>query len=118
MAITPEDLGHRLTQAREAAGLSQIQVANYLSVSRQSVSSLEQGHRPIDLPTLHRLMELYGVSLSWLVGDAKPTASTLRDGVAGYAPDLSTRDWKTISGVRRIAMNLNDLNQLLGVEDE
>lgn len=118
MTITPENIGRRLAQAREAVGLSQVQVADYLSVSRPSVLSLEQGHRPIDWPTLHRLMDLYGVDVSWLVSDAKPTAPALDDGVAGYAPDLSTRDWEMVSKVRRFAMNLNDLNQLLGVEDE
>lgn len=118
MTMTPENIGCRLAQAREAVGLSQVQVADYLSVSRPSVLSLEQGRRPIDWPTLHRLMDLYGIDVSWLVSDAKPTAPTLGDGVAGNAPDLSTRDWEMVSKVKRIAMNLNDLNQLLGTEGE
>ena len=118
MTMTPENIGCRLAQAREAVGLSQVQVADYLSVSRPSILSLEQGRRPIDWPTLHRLMDLYGIDVSWLVSDAKSPTHALDDGVAGNAPDLSTRDWEMVSKVKRIAMNLNDLNQLLGTEGE
>lgn len=121
MALTREGIGRRLAQAREGAGLSQIQVAEYLSMNRESVSYVENGHRPVDLPTLHRLTDLYGVSLSWILGeDESPdeTVPSLVDGIAFRAHDLSARDWETVSWVKRIAMNLNDLNQILDAGGE
>lgn len=121
MAMTREGIGRRLAQAREAASLSQTQVAEYLSMNRESVSYVEHGHRPVDLPTLHRLTDLYGVSLSWLLGeDEAPdeTVPALVDGIAFRTHDLSTRDWETVSWVKRIAMNLNDLNQILDAGGE
>ncbi len=116
MALTREEIGRRLAKAREAAGLSQIQVAEYLSMNRESVSYVEHGHRPVDLPTLHRLTDLYGVTLSWILGeDESPddTVSPVVNGIAFRAHDFSARDWETMSWVKRIAMNLNDLNQIL-----
>lgn len=116
VTLTREGIGRRLARAREAAGLSQIQVAEYLSVNRESVSYVENGHRPIDLPTLHRLTDLYGVSLSWFLDeDESPDepVPALVDGIAFRAHDLSARDWETVSWVKRIAMNLDDLNHIL-----
>ena len=43
MTVTTETLGRRLAEAREAAGLTQAQVGASLQVSREWVSSLEQG---------------------------------------------------------------------------
>lgn len=116
MALTKEDIGYRLARARETAGLSQVQVAEYLSTNRESVSSLEHGHRSIDLPTLHRLTDLYGIHLAWILGeDDSPveTEPALVNPLAVCAHDLSASDWKTVSWVQRIAMNLNDLNSIL-----
>jgi len=121
VTMTRECLGHRLAQAREAAHLSRTQVANSLAMTRESVSSVEHGHQPVDLPTLHRLTDLYGVSLSWLLGeDQAPdeTVPALVDGIAFCTHDLSPRDWETVNWVRRIAMNLSDLHQMLDVGEE
>lgn len=117
MTLTREDIGRRLARARQAAGLSQSQVAEYLSVNREAIASMENGHRPLDLPTLHRLTDLYGVSLSSFLSDDEPVPDHV-DGMAFCAHALSARDWETVSWVKRIAMNLDDLHQMLDAEGD
>lgn len=61
------ELGQRLRQAREQAGLSQGQVARKLGLHRPAVSEIEAGRRKVSAEEISRLAELYDVSLSWLV---------------------------------------------------
>lgn len=116
MALTREEIGRRLAQAREAVGLSQSRVAEYLSINCESVSRMENGHRHVDLPALHKLTDLYGVSLSRIFDDesSDDTMPAIVNHNAFRAHDLSVRDLETISWITRIAMNLDDLNKLSG----
>jgi len=40
------------------------------------------------------------------------------DGIAFRVHGLSAKDWETVSWVKRIAMNLSDLNQILDAGGE
>ena len=62
-------LGNRLRQAREAAGLSQEQVARTLGLPRPAVTEMENETRKVSAGELKDLTELYKVSLEWLTGD-------------------------------------------------
>lgn len=62
-----------LRRARKAAGLTQQQLADRLHVTRQSVSSWELGRTEPDFETAGRLAEIFGTSVSSLLGeDEKP----------------------------------------------
>ena len=62
-------LGTRLRQARDAAGLSQEQVARLLGLPRPAVTEMENETRKVSAGELKELAELYKVSLEWLAGD-------------------------------------------------
>ena len=62
-------LGERLRQARDAAGLSQVQVARLLGLPRPAVTEMENETRKVSAGELRELAELYKVSLEWLAGD-------------------------------------------------
>ena len=47
----------RLTEARRAARMTQTELAQKVSVSRQAVSAYELGEKSPDIPVLHRLAE-------------------------------------------------------------
>lgn len=64
----------RLRQAREYAGLSQGQVANLLNLHRPTVSEIEAGRRRISVEELTQFAHIYGVSVSWLVGEEATTS--------------------------------------------
>lgn len=65
----------RLAEAREKAGLKQIQVAERLGVSRQTYGNYEKGTRDPDTETLRRLAEILNVTTDFLVS-AKPIDKT------------------------------------------
>ena len=67
------DFAHNLKRSRLDAKLTQEQLAQQLSVTRQSVSSWELGRTEPDFETAGRLAEIFGTSVSSLLGeDEKP----------------------------------------------
>ena len=65
------DIGARLKQARELAGLSQGQVAKLMSLHRPTISEMEAGRRRVSAEELKRLADLYAVRVGWLAGEAE-----------------------------------------------
>lgn len=119
MALSREELGCRLARARGAAGLTQSQVGEFLQVPREWVSYVEHGRRHIEIPMLQQLSDLYGVDVSQFFED--PTNTDFDPTVAAVAAfrtaDINADDLKTVSWLKRFAMNLNDLNRLLEKDD-
>lgn len=66
----------RLRAAREAAGLSQGQVAKLMNMHRPTISEMEAGNRRITADELAKFSELYDTKVSWLLGDAPERAAT------------------------------------------
>jgi len=76
--MTPaEKIAARLKAAREDAGLTQSQVADWLDVRRPSIPEIESGKRAVKSGELARLSSLYGRSLSWLLGRDSETEDRL-----------------------------------------
>lgn len=65
---TREQIAGRIRIAREAAGLSQGQVAKLMGVHRPTISEIEAGRRRVSGEELAKFSELYGVSVDWLTG--------------------------------------------------
>ncbi len=62
-------IGARLKNAREAAGLTQQQVAKLLELPRPAISEMESESRTVSVGELKQLAEHYKVSLQWLTGE-------------------------------------------------
>lgn len=60
MTLTSQDLGQRLQEAREAAGLTQAVVAEHLGLPRSAVADFEAGRRSVSGLELDRLARYYG----------------------------------------------------------
>ena len=60
-------LGERLKQAREAAGMSQAEVARELGLSQPAYSYIENGEKNPSLPVAKRLAVVLHTSLDYLV---------------------------------------------------
>lgn len=56
----------RLRTAREAAGLSQGQVARHLEMHRPTISEIEAGRRRVSAEEIATFAELYGIDANWL----------------------------------------------------
>ncbi|MGH7476973.1 MAG: helix-turn-helix domain-containing protein [Longimicrobiales bacterium] len=61
------DLAARLREARDAAGLTQQQVAESLGVRRPAIAEIEAGARAVKSDELVQLAALYGRSIPWLL---------------------------------------------------
>ena len=61
-----KQIASRLRLAREAAGLSQGQVAKKLSVHRPTISEVEAGRRRVSAEELVQFADLYGVDVQWI----------------------------------------------------
>lgn len=73
MGTVSSSLGDRLREAREAAGLTQQQVADWLGIRRPGVVEMESGKRAVKSDELAKLTVLYGRSLKWLAsGEVGP----------------------------------------------
>ena len=67
---TREQIANRLRAAREAAGLSQGQVAKLLDYHRPTISEIEAGRRKVSGEELTRFASLYRVGDEWLTSAA------------------------------------------------
>ena len=65
------DIGQKLKNARQKAGLTQEQIAEAIGVSRQTVSNWENNRSYPDIASVLRLSEAYGVSLDTLLKEAE-----------------------------------------------
>ena len=65
-------LGEKIMYGRKRAGMSQIDLADALGVSRQSVSKWETGEANPEIGKLPQLAEVLHVTTDWLLSDAAP----------------------------------------------
>ena len=92
-------LSERIRQAREAAGLSQGQVAKKLEMHRPTISEIEAGRRKVSAQELELFSDLYGVTAEWLLS-----------GMAGNVK----ADARILMAARELSkMNKTDLDRLM-----
>ena len=89
MPITEQELAVRLRQAREAAGLTQEDVARKLGLSRSSIAQIELGNRSVSSLELDHLARLYGRSLDELLAVEFDAEATL---VAIFRAEAATAE--------------------------
>jgi Zn-dependent peptidase ImmA (M78 family)/DNA-binding XRE family transcriptional regulator len=119
MAITAQELGQRLREAREACAMTQEQVAGKLGFSRASVAQMELGNRQVTSLELDRLAYLYGRDIRVFLSEQFDVKDALTVMLRAN-PDLG-RDGQVADSLRRcIALGraLSDLESLVGVERE
>lgn len=68
MVMEREKIGEHLKRSREKAGYSQVQLANLLGISRQTISNWENDKTIPDGVSLIQLAEIYHISLDELCG--------------------------------------------------
>jgi transcriptional regulator with XRE-family HTH domain len=92
-------LGTRLREAREYVGLSQDEVAKYLSIPRTALSHIESGQRRIDALELKKLAQLYKRPMGYFTGEETVDAALPADvaHLARAAAGLSARDREELS---------------------
>jgi transcriptional regulator with XRE-family HTH domain len=78
-AMSIRDLGAQLREARRRAGLSQLELAEPLGMSRATISAIESGRcREIGASKLIALLEMTGLELVVKERRSRPTIDELR----------------------------------------
>ena len=80
-----QQLGARIAELRKSAAITQVQLADTLSVSQQTVASWEVGRRGVPIATLPALARALSVSVETLIGEKAAPAKR------GPAPQLQQR---------------------------
>ncbi len=62
-------LGERITRLRKAQSMTQLQMANVLNVSQQTIQAWEAGRRRIQIQVLPKVAELLSVTLDELFSE-------------------------------------------------
>jgi transcriptional regulator with XRE-family HTH domain/Zn-dependent peptidase ImmA (M78 family) len=75
---TPQDLGARIAEAREAAGLTQAALADNLSIDRTSVVRLEAGERKVSATELAMIAQVLDLPIDWFVLESPPAVLSRR----------------------------------------
>ena len=85
---TRTEIAARLRRAREAAGLSQGQVAKRLQLHRPTISEIEAGRRRVGADEVAQFADLYGVSAEWITTGARGDDAVLDERLALVARQL------------------------------
>ena len=88
-------IGVRLRLAREAAGLTQQQIAKLLNLSRPAISEMEAETRTVSVGELKKLAHYYNVSLDWLLGEQLSSNETVKV-AARKLSALKPQDMETV----------------------
>jgi transcriptional regulator with XRE-family HTH domain len=67
-------LGARIAQTRKAQSITQVQLAERLGVSQQTINAYEVGRRRMPVSSLPLIARLLGVSIEELMGEAPAPA--------------------------------------------
>ena len=84
-------LNEKIIYCRKKAGLSQLDLADQLGVSRQSVSKWETGEANPDVTKIPLLAKEFGVSADWLLSEDEPAEPHAAAAVQNDSP--SYPDW-------------------------
>lgn len=109
-----ERIASRLRQAREAAKLTQEEVATVLKLPRPSISQIESGRRAVRSEELSKLAQLYGKPVAFFLGEREeePLAVLFR------APDVKEEDRKLLEMGLTLCKGYKELEEILDMEPE
>lgn len=113
--IGREELASRIAEARERAGVSQVEVAERLKVPRSAVSKMENGEQRIESLVLAVMARLYGVPVTSLLADGD---EAVREGLPAEAllrsaGGVASEDRKVLDEFVEMCRDYADLRQRL-----
>jgi transcriptional regulator with XRE-family HTH domain len=112
------DLAARVTDARERAGVGQLEVAERLKMPRSAISKMENGEQRIESLILADMARLYGVPVASLLAegdeveaaeDKLPAEALLRS-----AGDVAPEDRDVLDGFLEMCRDYAELKRMAG----
>jgi len=85
------NIGKKVRELREKAGISQQQLADLLNLKRPTVSQIENGERKLCAEDLFKLAEIFNTSTDYILGLRSAPEVSLPKGKQGKAPESDIR---------------------------
>lgn len=104
--------GNRIKLLRTSLGLKQEHIAEYLGISREYVSMIENNERDASLNNLEKLADLFGVELSDLINEDENNV-TVTASLAFRADEVQIADLEQVSKFRSIVKNYLKMQKIL-----
>lgn len=101
-------MGVRLRRLREERKLKQVELANALGISASYLNQLEQNQRPLTVPVLLKINQVFGVDVQLFSEDEEGRLITeLRDALSEGTEDIA------LAEIRELAMNMPAVGRTL-----
>lgn len=68
----------RLSELRQAGGLTQVELAKRLDISRSTLGMYELGRREPDIETLEKIADFFNVDMDFLLGNSDKTTKIIK----------------------------------------
>lgn len=88
-----------ITLRRKASGLTQAQVANRISVEKESVSRMESGKISLNLERLQQFADLFGCPVSGLLKEPSQDAQAQAETIAALMSHLEPEEREMIVNI-------------------
>lgn len=93
MDILLSDIGKRIKQARQAKGLSQMELAESVGISVSFLSNIEVGRQSMNIRTLIAISEILDVSTDWILrNDTRAATSVTAEEIARELDGCTLRE--------------------------
>ena len=113
VVLSREELGRRIAEARNRAGLTQQQCADAVGLDRTSLAKVENGHRRTTVLELVRLAETLETRVEWFVEDAPQSVVSHRNAADPGEPSPAIdRVVERVAREVEFLLGLNDLPKL------
>nr|WP_075573930.1 helix-turn-helix transcriptional regulator [Ezakiella massiliensis] len=109
--INLTDMGKRIKDLREEAGLSQISLSKYLSIDESTLSKIERGTRSMNSEDIGKLASLFCCPVKYILhgGDrAWECSLSIKNN------DLDIEDIEALAVINNLAKNQFEMDMLIG----
>ena len=117
MDILLSDIGKRIKQARQAKGLSQMELAEAVGISVSFLSNIEVGRQSMNIRTLIAISDILDVSTDWILrNDTRAATSVTAEEIAKELDGCTLRERGLL--LRQMQMMKESFVELRSVESE
>ena len=117
MDILLSDIGKRIKQARQAKGLSQMELAEAVGISVSFLSNIEVGRQSMNIRTLIAISDILDVSTDWILrNDTRAATSVTAEEIAKELDGCTLRERGLL--LRQMQMMKESFVELRSIEKE
>ena len=117
MDVMLQEIGKRIKQARQAKGISQMELAEAVGISVSFLSNIEVGRQSMNIRTLIAISDTLDVSTDWILrNDTRAATSVTAEEIARELDGCTLRERDLL--LRQMQMMKESFIELRPPEDE